>query len=149
MKCSAESAQKIVDLLMADNANICNTHGGLDKTLVSLDNNYVCKRKIECKGCSIKYIPEPTVAKTSKFCSRDCYDKFLERKRKPKKQKSNKFKGMLGPGKRLPKEVKEYLIENRHCKIEYLLERVKEKYGFNISTSTIYRAWRKESGGKH
>lgn len=144
-KTSPELAQKIVDLLLND-------PGVADSwsiQRVSAEESRPLEEQT-CVGCEETFMPK---AVGRQFCSRDCYNDYLERKRQAKGKTKNKPKrerapGQLGPGRRFTGEVAEYCCSRQGLASVYEVQQeIHEKFGMRVGITTIYRAWRRRAAG--
>jgi len=144
-KTSPELAQKIVDLLLND-------PGVADSwsiQRVSAEESRPLEEQT-CVGCKDKFMPK---AVGRQFCSRDCYNDYLERKRRAKgktksKPKRERAPGQLGPGRRFTGEVAEYCCSRQGLASVYEVQQeIHEKFGMRVGITTIYRAWRRRAAG--
>lgn len=139
-RCSPEMARAIVNLILGDEgvATVYNTHRNEKAELVHT----------ECTGCGHTFLPS---AFGRQFCSRSCYDQHLARHRalkpaRPKKPPREQKPGALGPGRRLPAEIKAYLQARRYCaSVPALVEEVDSRFGIRIGITTVYRVFRQGS----
>lgn len=144
-KTSPELAQKIVDLLLND-------PGVADSwsiQRVSPEESRPLEEQT-CVGCDAQFMPK---AVGRQFCSRDCYNDYLERKRQAKgkiktKPKRDRAPGQLGPGRRFTGEVAEYCCSRQGLASVYEVQQeIHEKFEMRVGITTIYRAWRRRASG--
>lgn len=144
-KTSPELAQKIVDLLLND-------PGVADSwsiQRVSAEEARPLEEQV-CVGCEQNFMPK---AVGRQFCSRDCYNDYLERKRQAKgktksKPKRERAPGQLGPGRRFTGEVAEFCCSRQGLASVYEVQQeIHEKFGLRVGITTIYRAWRRRAAG--
>lgn len=142
-KTSAELAQKIVNLLLND-------PGVADSWSIQRVSSEEA-RPIEeqvCVGCDAVFMPK---AVGRQFCSRDCYNDYLDRKRQAKgksksRPKRERAPGQLGPGRRFTGEVADYCCSRQGLATVYeVQEEINEKFGMRVGITTIYRAWRRRT----
>ena len=142
-KTSPELAQRIVDLLLND-------PGVADSwsiQRVSPEDSRPLEEQT-CVGCRETFMPK---AVGRQFCSRDCYNDYLERKRQAKGRTKNKPKrerapGQLGPGRRFTGEVADYCCSRQGLASVYEVQQeIHDLFGMRVGITTIYRAWRRRS----
>lgn len=144
-KTSPELARKIVDLLLND-------PGVADSWSIQRVSSEEARPLEEqtCVGCDIEFLPK---AVGRQFCSRDCYNDYLERKRQAKgktksKPKRERAPGQLGPGRRFTGEVADYCCSRQGLASVYEVQQeIHDKFGMRVGITTIYRAWRRRASG--
>ena len=101
-----------------------------------------------CSGCGQTFLPS---AFGRQYCSRSCYDQHLarlsaEKGKSPRKPPKPRNPELLGPGRRVPKEIADYLRERKSkASTPDLIEEVYARFGIRLGTTTVYRALRRGS----
>lgn len=138
-RCSPEMADAIVKLLLND--------GGSASVYKKKRSETAELEPTVCSGCGLTFLPS---AFGRQYCSRSCYDQHLARlsaakgkvRKKPPKPREP---GVLGPGRRLPAEVKIYLRSRRHlASVRDLVDEVHARFGLRLGVTTVYRVFRRE-----
>lgn len=144
-RCSPETARSIVDLLLNDHG----TAGSWSVQRVTADEKATAIAEETCRGCDQQFRPK---AVGRQFCSRACYNAYLERKRdgtlKPKRPRQPRENGSLGPGRRFAGEPYEYTIARAGLSAEQVQTELLAVFGLKVGITTIFRAWRRHAAGR-
>lgn len=142
--CSPETARSIVDLLLQDPG--CAGLSSVQR--ITEDEKSAAITEETCRGCDQVFMPK---AVGRQFCSRACYNAYLERKRdgtlKPKRPRPSRENGSLGPGRRFAGEPYEYTIARAGLSAEEVQTELLAVFGLKVGLTTIFRSWRRHAAG--